>query len=193
VQFYSEKLVLLPGSAFLGEFSSQIHVIPTEEQRQLALRKIGIGRESFVLGNFNRAFKLDPSAFGAWMEVFGRVGGAVMLMFEWKDEPATVRNIRRAAGDNMHRVHFAKLPPVDQRFASKALADVFLDTPLYNAHGTATEVLSAGVPVVTYAGNSCPLPLHALHSLLVARRRGSRQPRGSQRCPRRWHTADHRA
>jgi predicted O-linked N-acetylglucosamine transferase (SPINDLY family) len=87
------------------------------------------------------------------MEVFARVDEAVMLMFEWKDEPATIRNIRRAAGALSHRVHFAKLPPVDQRFASKGLAHVFLDTPLYNAHGTATEVLSAGVPVVTFASN----------------------------------------
>jgi predicted O-linked N-acetylglucosamine transferase (SPINDLY family) len=151
VQFYSEKIVLLPGTAFLGEFSS--HSIGSEEQRQLALQSIGISNDKFVLGNFNRAFKLDPSAFEAWMEVFARVDEAVMLMFEWKDEPATIRNIRRAAGALSHRVHFAKLPPVDQRFASKGLAHVFLDTPLYNAHGTATEVLSAGVPVVTFASN----------------------------------------
>ena len=66
-------------------------------------------------------------------------------------------------------MHFAKLPPVDQRFASKGLAHVFLDTPLYNAHGTATEVLSAGVPVVTYASNrSFPLLL-ASPSLFVFR------------------------
>jgi len=153
VQFYSEKIVQLPGSAFLGEFSkSQNHIIGSEEQRQQALQKIGIGSGNFVLGNFNRAFKLDPSAFEAWMEIFAKVDDAVMLMFEWKDEPATIGNIRRAAGHLKHRIHFAKLPPVEQRFASKGLAHLFLDTPLYNAHGTATEVLSAGVPVVTYAG-----------------------------------------
>ena len=159
VQFYSEKLVLLPGTSFLGEFStSQSHVILSDEQRRRALQKIGISRDKFVLGNFNRAFKLDPSAFEAWMDIFSRVDDAVMLMFEWKDEPATIHNIRRAAGALSHRVHFAKLPPVDQRFASKGLAHVFLDTPLYNAHGTATEVLSAGVPVVTYA-SKCSFPL----------------------------------
>jgi predicted O-linked N-acetylglucosamine transferase (SPINDLY family) len=136
-QFYSEKIVLLPGSAFLGEFSSsENHIISSEEERRQALQNLGISSEKFVLGNFNRAFKLDPSAFEAWMEVFNRVDDAVMLMFEWKDEPATVSNIRRAAGSFKHRMHFAKLPPVEQRFASKGLAHVFLDTPLYNAHGT---------------------------------------------------------
>jgi predicted O-linked N-acetylglucosamine transferase (SPINDLY family) len=156
-QFYSEKIVLLPGSAFLGEFSSsQNHIIESEEQRQQALQGLGISSGSFVLGNFNRAFKLDPSAFEAWMQVFTRVDDAVMLMFEWKDEPATISNILRAAGHHKQRIHFAKLPPVDQRFASKGLAHVFLDTPLYNAHGTATEVISAGVPVVSYASNTSP-------------------------------------
>jgi predicted O-linked N-acetylglucosamine transferase (SPINDLY family) len=163
-QFYSEKLVLLPGSAFLGEFSrSPVHVIGSEELRQRALQQIGIRNGSFVLGNFNRAFKLDPSAFEAWMEVFALVDNAVMLMFEWKDEPATISNIRRAAGPYRHRIHFAKLPPVDMRFASKGLAHVFLDTPLYNAHGTATEVLSAGVPVVTFAGDS----FHSLSEMVL--------------------------
>jgi hypothetical protein len=160
-QFYSEKIVFLPGSAFLGEFSSsRNHVIESEEQRQQALQDMGISSGSFVLGNFNRAFKLDPSAFAAWLEVFARVEDAVMLMFEWKDEPATISNIRRAAGPYKQRIHFAKLPPVDQRFASKGLAHVFLDTPLYNAHGTATEVISAGVPVVSHASNASLLSLY---------------------------------
>lgn len=33
----------------------------------------------------------------------------------------------------------------------KALADVFLDTPLYNGHGTATDALWAALPLVTLA------------------------------------------
>jgi predicted O-linked N-acetylglucosamine transferase (SPINDLY family) len=137
--FYSEKIVMLPGSAFFGEFSSsESHIIESEEQRRHALQKLGISSDKFVLGNFNRAFKLDPSAFEAWMDVFNRVDDAVMLMFEWKDEPATVSNIRRAAGGFKHRIHFAKLPPVEQRFASKGLSHVFLDTPLYNAHGASS-------------------------------------------------------
>mmetsp|Transcript_39068 Transcript_39068/g.76363 ORF Transcript_39068/g.76363 Transcript_39068/m.76363 type:complete len:137 (-) Transcript_39068:101-511(-) len=38
------------------------------------------------------------------------------------------------------------------RITGKGLADLFLDTPEYNAHGTATEVLSSGVPVLTLPG-----------------------------------------
>ena len=156
-----------------------------------------------MLGNFNRAFKLDRSAFEAWMQVFNRVDDAVMLMFEWKDEPATIGNIRRAAGPHRQRIFFAKLPPVNQRFASKGLANLFLDTPLYNAHGTATEVLSAGVPVVTHAGtdrpsraSSAPCPpaatLCVSHPRLLLRQWRSCQPRCSQRASCSGNTADHR-
>jgi predicted O-linked N-acetylglucosamine transferase (SPINDLY family) len=34
----------------------------------------------------------------------------------------------------------------------KALAHVFLDTPQYNGHGTATDALWAGIPIVTFPG-----------------------------------------
>jgi predicted O-linked N-acetylglucosamine transferase (SPINDLY family) len=160
-------------------------MIESEEQRQQALQDMGISSGSFVLGNFNRAFKLDPSAFEAWLEVFARVEDAVMLMFEWKDEPATINNIRRAAGPYKRRIHFAKLPPIDQRFASKGLAHVFLDTPLYNAHGTATEVISAGVPVVSYASNasllSSSLPLSPPNHMPQPLQATALMPAASQR------------
>ena len=124
--------------------------------------------------------------------MFTRVDDAVMLMFEWKDEPATISNILRAAGHHKQRIHFAKLPPVDQRFASKGLAHVFLDTPLYNAHGTATEVISAGVPVVSYASNTSPhffsyIPktFAATSPLVLSRRWRSCQPRRCERAARR--------
>jgi predicted O-linked N-acetylglucosamine transferase (SPINDLY family) len=32
------------------------------------------------------------------------------------------------------------------------MCDLFLDTPVYNAHGTAADALWAGVPVLTVAG-----------------------------------------
>ena len=35
-------------------------------------------------------------------------------------------------------------------------ADLFLDTHPYNAHTTAADALMAGLPVVTYMGNSFP-------------------------------------
>ncbi len=45
--------------------------------------------------------------------------------------------------------------------ALKATAHLFVDTPQYNAHGTLTEVLSVGLPVVS-------LPLAKSHASRVA-------------------------
>lgn len=57
--------------------------------------------------------------------------------------------------DDSDRIVFTD--PVSRRLHLhvKALADVFIDTPQYNGHGTATDALWAKIPLVTVR--------HALH------------------------------
>ncbi|EKX44545.1 hypothetical protein GUITHDRAFT_109660 [Guillardia theta CCMP2712] len=58
--------------------------------------------------------------------------------------------------------------PLEKHLQVKANADLFLDTPMYNAHSTAADALWAGVPVLTLArekmaarvGASLALSLH---------------------------------
>ncbi len=45
---------------------------------------------------------------------------------------------------------------MEDHLARYRQADVFLDTHPYNAHTTAADALMAGLPVVTYMGNSFP-------------------------------------
>ena len=45
---------------------------------------------------------------------------------------------------------------VEDHLARYRQADLFLDTHPYNAHTTAADALMAGLPVVTYMGNSFP-------------------------------------
>mgnify|MGYP001343694706 CR=1 FL=1 len=52
------------------------------------------------------------------------------------------------------RIIFAKKIPLDEHLARHKLADLFLDTFVYNAHSTATEALWLGLPVVTKIGKS---------------------------------------
>ena len=44
--------------------------------------------------------------------------------------------------------------PTGAHIARSAAADLFLDTPLYNAHTVATDTLWAGVPILTAQGES---------------------------------------
>jgi len=44
--------------------------------------------------------------------------------------------------------------PTSYEFRVKALADLFLDTPLFNAHTTAGDILWCGVPLLTLPGEN---------------------------------------
>ena len=87
----------------------------------------------------------------------GGSGGAYFWMFRWPDAlPAEgclrreMANVSRAVQE---RVIFTNLLPHEEKIRGKGAADIFLDTPEYNAHGTATEVLSGGGPVLTLPGS----------------------------------------
>jgi predicted O-linked N-acetylglucosamine transferase (SPINDLY family) len=70
------------------------------------------------------------------------------------------RNLRKEAesrGVDPSRIVFAtRVPLVEDHLARYRQADLFLDTHPYNAHTTAADALMAGLPVVTYMGNSFP-------------------------------------
>ena len=56
--------------------------------------------------------------------------------------------------------------PKDQHLERHKLADLFLDTRIYNAHTTASDALWAGLPVLTCIGDDFPARVAA--SLLQA-------------------------
>lgn len=68
-----------------------------------------------------------------------------------------MENIRHAAsrhGIAPERIVFAPIASLSEHLARFALADLFLDTYPVNAHTTASDALWAGVPIVTYAGET---------------------------------------
>ncbi len=80
--------------------------------------------------------------------------------------PAGEARVRLAAAeagltDQARRIIFTDVAPRDLHVARCPLADVFLDTPLVNAHTTACDVLWSGVPIVT-------LPLRRMASRVCA-------------------------
>jgi len=106
-----------------------------------------------VLCSFNRSYKLDPVMFAAWMRILQRVPQAVLWLFpgnRWAED-----NLRRAAhahGVAPGRLVFAAGLPKPQHLRRVQLADVALDTRIYNGHTTTSDTLWAGVPVVTLKG-----------------------------------------
>lgn len=149
---YSEKVVYLPDS-----------YLPTDNSVRIADRtpsraECGLPADAFVFCSFSHDYKLCPPVFDVWMRLLQQVSGSVLWLAS-KSEAAknNLRNEARARGVDPERLIFAgRVPLVEDHLARYRQADLFLDTHPYNAHTTAADALMAGLPVVTYMGESFP-------------------------------------
>jgi predicted O-linked N-acetylglucosamine transferase (SPINDLY family) len=73
----------------------------------------------------------------------------------------------RAQGVDPSRLRFAPLETPDRYIARFRLADLYLDTHPYGSHTTVNDALYAGLPVVTWAGQTMPSRVSAsqLHAI----------------------------
>ena len=145
---YTEKLALLPRC-----------YQPNDRQRptpaHCTREEVGLPAEALVLCGFNQPFKLSPEVFDVWCRLLDRLPDAVLWLLQWNDQaPAQLRAQAEARGIPASRLVFAPRVPTQQHMARMALADLFIDTWPCNGHTTASDALWAGVPVITYSGQS---------------------------------------
>lgn len=149
-KFYTEKVVRLP--VCLMPFDSTAKFLAAVPSRA----EEGLPENGFVFCNFNKTDKITPAIFARWMTILKSVPQSV-LWLGVQNETAQ-NNLKKAAqegGVDPARLVFAKYADTrEQHLARIKCADLFLDTFPYNAHATASDFLSAGVPVLTVMGNS---------------------------------------
>jgi protein O-GlcNAc transferase len=149
-QFYSEKIVYLPHCYLPHDSTRRIsETVYTREQ-------LGLPAEGFVFCCFNNSLKLTPEVFDRWMRILRRVKHSVLWLSQGNASAAA--NLHREAkrrGMDTARIIFAeRIASPEEHLARLRVADLFLDTHPYNAHATAIDALWAGLPFLTYAGQS---------------------------------------
>jgi len=147
---YSERIVYLPNSFFPVDTSiSDLGIMPTRKSQ-------GLPETGFVFACFNNAYKIQPEIFMVWMHLLKAAEGSVLWLSTLPKE--AIFNLLAAAkqhGIDSDRLIFAKRVPARVDHLSRLrLADLFLDTPNYNAHATCADALWAGVPVLTQIGHT---------------------------------------
>jgi predicted O-linked N-acetylglucosamine transferase (SPINDLY family) len=161
-QFFSEKVVRLPGSYQANDRKREV------AGRVPARGELGLPESGFVFCCFNNSYKVVPRMFDVWMRLLDRVPGSVLWMLA--DNESAARNLReeaRARGVAPERIVFASRVPAPEYRARCQLADLCLDTLPYNGHGTTGDMLWSGVPVLTcegtaFAGRVAASLLHAM-------------------------------
>ena len=151
-RFYAEDVICLPHSYMAND---NLRVVAEEGCDRTTF---GLPEDGFVFCCFNNSYKISPAEFGTWMNLLAKVPGSVLWLS--KDSDLAAANLAREAaarGIDPGRLVFAgRVPDHAEYLARYRCADLFLDTFNYNAHATASDVLWAGLPLVTKTGRSFP-------------------------------------
>lgn len=146
-RFFSEALVTLPHCYQVNDDGQAIAPGP------FSRADAGLPDGVVVFCSFVTHYKIEPVMFDVWMRVLHRVPGSVLWLLGGQD--AASANLRAEAGRRgvaAERLVFAPKLPKDEHLRRTALADLALDTRIYNGHTTTSDALWAGVPVVALEG-----------------------------------------
>ena len=145
---YSEKLAHMP---HCYQPNDRLRPLPKADTRLAH----GLPEDALVLCGFNQPFKLSAQIMDAWCSLLTELPNAVLWLLAWNDlAPQLLRQEAKKRGIDPARLVFAPKVPIAQHISRFALADLYLDTWPCNGHTTASDALWAGVPVVTWKGET---------------------------------------
>jgi predicted O-linked N-acetylglucosamine transferase (SPINDLY family) len=145
---YSEKLCRLPHTYQCNDDKRPMAGAPSSRAAH------GLPDDAVVFCAFNQSYKIDRGSFSVWMEVLQLVPDSVLWLLS--QGPAAERHLRQQAADAgvaPERLLFAPFAAPDQHLARLQLADAALDALICNGHTTTSDMLWAGIPVVTARGH----------------------------------------
>jgi protein O-GlcNAc transferase len=157
---YVEKLLYMPHAFFVNDHRQTYpelldDVIVDGEEKASRLAFGSLPREiPFMFGAFNQLYKVEPGIWDTWMDAMRQVPHTHlwMIRIHTRDPEYNLKARAAALGVHESRIHVVQGYNEKQHLYVKAAADVFLDTPSYNAHSSGCDVLWSGTPLLTVPG-----------------------------------------
>lgn len=148
---FTEKLALVPGC-----FMMSAGILSNAPEPPLRAAQ-GLPETAMVYAGFTNATRITRDVFAGWMQILQAVPDSVLWLRQ--SDANTVQNLRAEAqrcGIDVVRLIFApRVADKAAHLARLSLADLSLDTNgWHSGHSTTNELLCAGVPVLTVAGNT---------------------------------------
>lgn len=146
--FFTEQLAHLPeGCLVFAEHGPR----PANPYRRL---DFGLPEEGFVFCSLNANHKIEPVMFELWMQLLRQVPDSVLWLYRGSE--VAVQSLQREAKEHRlepRRLIFADRVPYAENLKRLQLADLALDTRLYNGGLTSANALFAGVPLISLRGS----------------------------------------
>jgi protein O-GlcNAc transferase len=180
-RYYSENLILMPHSYFVNSHRhlSVSTTTSTTSKKSASRQDYGLpandnDNDMFVYCCHSRPEKIDPVAFRTWLRVLQQVPDSVLWLL--RSGPEMESNLQSLSQNEFglapDRLIFCDLAPREEHLQRLQVADLFLDTPAYNAHTVGCDCLSAGVPMVSLLRRH-PAPLGEVETDKMASRVGA--------------------
>ena len=151
----------MPDCYFANDYK-QAHMDVARREGMPTRAEVGLPEDKIVFSCSNQLYKYDPETFATWCRILKRVPDSVLWLLRFPPEgEANIRAEAAKLGVPDDRIVFTNVVQKDLHIKRSGLADVFLDTPLCNAHTTGCDVLWSGCPIVT-------LPLSRMASRVAA-------------------------
>jgi predicted O-linked N-acetylglucosamine transferase (SPINDLY family) len=147
--WFGEAVVWMPGSYQVNDDRQRMEAVPPTRPA------CGLPEDAFVFCSFNQTRKLERPMFAAWMRILAVTPGSVLWILAGHPRAqANLRSAAASAGVDPERLVFAEVVDKAAHLSRHRLADLFLDTHTCSAHTTASDALWAGLPVLTWPGDS---------------------------------------
>lgn len=149
---YLEKFLYMPNCYQANDDALAI------SDKEFTRAEFGLPETGFVFCSFNQTYKIEPVLFAAWMNILKRVPNSVLWLYKGSifiHDNLAIENLHRNAekfGIDPKRLIFADGIPIADHLKRVSLADLALDTRVYNGGTVTSHTLWAGVPVVTLQG-----------------------------------------
>jgi protein O-GlcNAc transferase len=149
-QHYTEKVLRLPG------YYQANRCLTTESVERLKHSSHEASQsKNFIFCSFNNSWKLTPHMFRLWMEILSLVPKSELWILTNNDysKEQLKQNEKKYSLFNSRLRLFTRMPR-SEYLNTLSKANLFLDTFPYNAHTTASDAASVGLPILTMEGKT---------------------------------------
>jgi len=145
---FDEALIRLPvADRPGGEFP--LNIMPPDRNSQ------GLPDDALVLACFNQQAKISFDSFQRWCQILRVVSNSVLwLVIQGDDVRERLRSVLTEQGVDPNRLYWAPRCQHVQHVQRIACADLILDSHPYGMHTTAVDAIAAGVPFLTFYGET---------------------------------------